>query len=184
MSLTSSKMLTLNTNLIDFTLRNTINNKDIYLLKHTKNKPVLITFICNHCPYVIHIIDQFVSIANLYLKKGFAVIAISSNEIKNYPEDSPKRMREIAMTKGFNFPYCYDDSQSVAKLYKAACTPDFYCFNKNHKLVYRGQFDSSRPSNNIPVTGKDLILSMDDILHDRVIKGNQKPSIGCNIKWR
>jgi len=177
-------MLALNTDLIDFTLCNTINNKDIHLLEYTKNKPVLITFICNHCPYVIHIIDQFVSVGNLYLKKGFAIIAISSNEIKNYPEDSPQRMKEIAMIKGFNFPYCYDDTQSVAKLYKAACTPDFYCFNKNHKLVYRGQFDSSRPSNSIPVTGKDLILAMDAILHARVIKGNQKPSIGCNIKWR
>lgn len=177
-------MLALNTGLIDFVLTDTINNKNICLSRYTKDKPTLIAFICNHCPYVKHIIDQFVSVGNIYSKKGFAVIAISSNNIKNYPEDSPDKMKELGLTQGFNFPYCYDESQLVAKLYKAACTPDFYCFNKDHKLVYRGQFDLSRPSNSIPVTGKDLKLAMDAILKNKIVDVNQKPSIGCNIKWK
>ena len=184
MSLTPSNMLKLHTKLPDFVLPDAISNNNINALNYAKNKPVMIAFICNHCPYVKHMIDQFVLIANQYQEKGFSVIVISSNDIENYPEDSPEKMRVLAHNKGFNFPYCYDEDQSVAKSFQAACTPDFYCFNKYHQLVYRGQFDGSRPSNDVAVTGIDLTSAMDAILSDEIINDKQIPSMGCNIKWK
>ena len=128
--------------------------------------------------------DQFVSVGNVYLKKGFAVIAISSNDVDIYRVDSPDKMKELGVTKGFNFPYCYDESQSVAKLYKAACTPDFSVFNGHMECVYRRQLDDSRPGNNTPVTGQDIRHVLDCILEDKAFNMVQKPSIGCNIKWK
>lgn len=185
MSLTPSNMLELYTKLPNFVLLDVSNNHKVKSLDYTKDKPVIIAFICNHCPYVKHVIDQFTLIANRYQRKGFSVVAISSNDAKSYPEDSPEKMRVLAHTKGFRFPYCYDEDQSVARLYRAACTPDFYCFDKSHRLVYRGQFDRSRPNNDVDVTGIDLISAMDSVLSNKtIISEAQMPSLGCNIKWK
>ena len=141
-------------------------------------------FICNHCPFVIHVNPTIVSLAKDYQKKGIAFIAISSNDVVNYPQDGPELMKENAQKEGYSFPYLYDESQAVAKAYDAACTPDFYLFNADSHLVYRGQLDDSRPGNGIPVTGKDLMNAMDNLLSNKGIDDKQKPSIGCNIKWK
>jgi thiol-disulfide isomerase/thioredoxin len=139
-------------------------------------------FICNHCPFVVHVLDEIISISEEYFK-DISFIAISSNDIINYPEDSPKLMKKLAIDKQFTFPYLYDENQEVAKKYDAACTPDFFLYDKNKKLVYRGQLDDSRPGNNIPVTGKDLRSAIVSLIEGKEIDKNQKPSIGCNIKW-
>ena len=139
-------------------------------------------FICNHCPFVVHVLDEIISISENYFK-DISFIAISSNDIVNYPEDSPKLMKKLAIDKQFTFPYLYDENQEVAKKYDAACTPDFFLYDKNKKLVYRGQLDDSRPGNNIPVTGKDLRSAIVSLIEGKEIDKNQKPSIGCNIKW-
>ena len=144
----------------------------------------LIMFICNHCPFVVHINKEIVNMANEFQKKGISFIAISSNDEKNYPEDSPIKMSETVIKENYTFPYLYDKTQQVAIEYDAACTPDFYIFDKNKKLVYRGQLDDSRPGNNIPVTGNDIRTVFDCILSSKKITINQKPSIGCNIKWK
>ena len=147
------------------------------------SKGTLVMFICNHCPFVKHINQQIVQIANDYHNSGIKFIAISSNDVINYPEDSPIEMKKNATKEKFNFPYLYDETQIVAKNYDAACTPDFFIFNDSNKLVYRGQLDDSRPGNNIPVTGNDIRKAFDSILSSKKIVSNQKPSIGCNIKW-
>ena len=139
-------------------------------------------FICNHCPFVVHVLDEIISISEDYFK-DISFIAISSNDIVNYPEDSPKLMKKLAIDKEFTFPYLYDENQEVAKKYDAACTPDFFLYDKNNKLVYRGQLDDSRPGKNIPVTGKDLRNAIVSLIEGKEIDKNQKPSIGCNIKW-
>jgi thiol-disulfide isomerase/thioredoxin len=141
-------------------------------------------FICNHCPYVKHINDQLVVLANEYIKKGVSFIAISSNDVANYPEDSPELMKVLAEEVGYPFPYLYDEDQSVARMYDAACTPDFYIFDSELKCAYRGQFDDSRPKNDLMVTGRDLRMALNDILEGKKVSFNQKPSIGCNIKWK
>ena len=140
-------------------------------------------FICNHCPFVIHVLDEIVSITKKY-DKEISFIAISSNDIVNYPEDSPELMIKLAQEKKFNFPYLYDQTQEVAKKYDAACTPDFFVYNSEKQLVYRGQLDDSRPGNDIPVTGYDLRKAIDSLINGEEIDKNQKPSIGCNIKWK
>ncbi|TYB74398.1 thioredoxin family protein [Bizionia saleffrena] len=144
----------------------------------------VIVFMCNHCPFVIHINKMMVAVANKYIKKGVTFIAISSNDVKNYPQDSPKLMAELAQNEQFPFPYLYDESQEVAKAYNAACTPDFYVFNNRLKATYHGQFDDSRPRNGRPVTGHDVQYALDRILSHGAPPENQKPSIGCNIKWK
>lgn len=144
----------------------------------------VVMFICNHCPFVVHVMDELVRIGNDYKNQAIGFVAISSNDVSNYPNDSPEKMAELATASGFPFPYLYDESQEVAKAYTAACTPDFSVFDADHKCVYRGQLDDSRPGNDRPVTGADLRQILDNLIADESISSNQKPSIGCNIKWK
>ena len=141
-------------------------------------------FICNHCPYVKHVAPALAELAKEYQEKGVAVVAINSNDFENYPDDSPAKMKAEIAARGYTFPYLVDESQQVAKAYHAACTPDFFLFDADRKLVYRGQLDDSRPGNNLPVTGKDLRAALDAVLAGRPVAKDQRPSIGCNIKWR
>ncbi len=150
-----------------------------------KNAPaLLVAFLCNHCPFVKHIRSEFAALARRYQKLGVAVVGISSNDVSQFPEDAPEKMAEEARTYGYDFPYLFDESQEVAKAYGAACTPDFFLFDKDRRLVYRGQMDSSRPESGIPVTGADLKAAMDALLQGRPVPPEQKPSLGCNIKWK
>ncbi len=144
----------------------------------------MIMFICNHCPYVKHVNAELVRLANDYIARGIKFVAISSNDIVNYPDDSPDKMKQTAQELKYPFPYLYDETQEVAKAFDAACTPDFYIFDKEQKLVYRGQLDDSRPSLDIPVTGKDIRTALDNILNGNAVSDFQRPSIGCNIKWK
>ena len=165
--------------LLDVKTDQIIKSEDIFGIKGT-----LIMFICNHCPFVKHINEQIVQIANDYKNSGIKLIAISSNDIINYPEDSPVEMKKIAIKEKFIFPYLFDETQIVAKSYDAACTPDFFIFNNSKKLVYRGQLDDSRPGNNIDVTGIDIRNALDSLINLKEVNPVQKPSIGCNIKWK
>ena len=182
MARTPSNMVNLGTKAPSFKLINTINDELITSETLFNKNGTIIMFICNHCPFVVHVLDEIISISENYFK-DISFIAISSNDIVNYPEDSPKLMKKLAIDKQFTFPYLYDENQEVAKKYDAACTPDFFLYDKNKKLVYRGQLDDSRPGNNIPVTGKDLRNAIVSLIEGREIDKNQKPSIGCNIKW-
>lgn len=184
MSNTPSNMLPLGTLAPSFTLVDTISHENMNLPELKGKNGTLIVFICNHCPFVIHIIEKMTQIAEDYQKKGVESIAISSNDVVNYPQDAPDPMAKFAEKFNFSFPYLYDESQQVAKAYQAACTPDFFLFDKNLGLVYRGQFDDSRPGNGIPVTGNDLQHAMDQLLDGKDISTRQKPSMGCNIKWK
>ena len=141
-------------------------------------------FICNHCPYVQHIRAGLAQLARDYAPRGVAIVAINANDVTNYPEDSPARMRAEARAAGYTFPYLYDESQAVARAYRAACTPDFFLFDQARKLVYRGQFDDSRPGNGRPVTGQDLRAALDAVLAGNPVSRQQQPSMGCNIKWK
>jgi len=177
-------MLVLGTKAPDFRLPDT-NGKNIVSLADLKNaKALLVVFLCNHCPYVKHIRAGLAQLAREYLPRGVATVGISSNDIANYPADSPAKMTEEAKAAGYVFPYLYDETQAVAKAYRAACTPDIYLFDGDQRLVYRGQFDDSRPGNNVPVTGKDLRAALEAILSGKPVAPHQKPSIGCNIKWK
>lgn len=178
-------MLALETIAPEFYLKDT-NSVDSYLSFNDikGEKGTLVMFICNKCPFVRHIIDEVVKIANDYRVQGLGVIAISSNDVVNFPQDSPELMTEFAFEKRMEFPYLYDESQEIAKAYLAACTPDFYLFDNQNKLVYRGQLDDSRPGNNIPLSGNDLRGAIDGVIYNRTINPNQKQSIGCNIKWK
>lgn len=147
-------------------------------------KPMLVAFICNHCPYVVHIQAQFVALANELVARGCAVVAISANDATGYPQDGPDKMAELASNLNFEFPYLYDESQDVAQAYDAACTPDFYLFDASHTLVYRGQFDASRPGNKVSVTGADLRAAAEAVLSGQAVSAEQVPSVGCNIKWK
>jgi peroxiredoxin len=144
----------------------------------------LVVFMCNHCPYVKHIRSRFAELAKEYQAKGVGVVGINSNDVLNYPDDRPEKMAEEIKQAGYTFPYLYDESQEVAKAYQAACTPDFYLFDRDRRLVYRGQFDDSRPGNGRPVTGADLRSALDAVLAGRPVPSNQRPSLGCNIKWK
>jgi peroxiredoxin len=183
MAKTPSTMLPLGTAAPDFKLPDT-NGKLVSLSDFKGNPASLVLFICNHCPFVKHIRDGLAQLGRDYLPRGAAIVAISSNDVANYPDDSPEKMKEEAKAAGYNFPYLYDESQSVAKAYRAACTPDIYLFDKNLKLVYRGQFDASRPGNGIPVTGKDLRAALEAVLAGTPVAADQKASLGCNIKWK
>lgn len=145
---------------------------------------LLVAFICNHCPFVKHIRKEFAEMASRYKKLGVAVVGIASNDVEQFPDDGPEKMAEEARSFGYDFPYLFDESQDVAKAYGAACTPDFFLYDKDRKLVYRGQFDDSRPDSGIPVTGKDLKAALDAVLQGNPIPAGQKPSVGCNIKWK
>jgi peroxiredoxin len=184
MARTPSNMLDLGTIAPDFNLLDTKSDafKNLNTLKG--EKATVIAFICNHCPFVVHVNSKLVKIANTYQDKGIKFIAISSNDAVNYPQDGPVNMKIHAQENQYPFVYLYDKTQEVAKAYDAACTPDFYLFDKDLKLVYRGQLDSSRPENGIPVTGEDLKYAMDCLLENKSNTKLQKPSIGCNIKWK
>lgn len=179
-----STMLELGTKAPDFTLPDTISGRRYSLKDFEGNTALLVMFICNHCPYVKKIRDGFIDYAKDYMPEGVGVVAVSSNDVNDYPEDSPEKMKEEAEKYGFPFPYLFDETQEVAKAYKAACTPDLFLFNEKLELVYRGQFDDSRPKNDKPVTGKDLRNATDLVLTGENVPGEQIPSIGCNIKWR
>ncbi len=147
-------------------------------------RALLVVFMCNHCPFVKHILKDFVKLVKYYQPKGVAVVGINSNDVESFPDDSPPLMAKVASQMGFTFPYLYDENQEVAKQYHAACTPDFFLFDKERKLVYRGQFDDSRPGNNIPITGADLRAAINAVLTATAVSKQQKPSMGCNIKWK
>jgi len=180
---TPSNMLALGTRAPDFTLPEPATGNQVSL-SDQRGKPVLVVFSCNHCPYVLHIIDAFVELANNEQRQGLGVFMISANDVTGYPQDGPQQMAEFARKHGFEFPYLYDESQQVAKAYRAACTPDFFLFDEQHRLVYRGQFDSSRPGNSEPVNGADLSAAIDAVFAGDDAPAEQIPSVGCNIKWR
>lgn len=183
MARTPSNMLALGTQAPEFSLLDTVSDQTLSLETSKGKNGTVIAFICNHCPFVIHVNPEISKMAREYQSKGIAFIAISSNDVINYPQDGPHLMKEKAKEAGYSFPYLYDETQEVAQAYDAACTPDFYLFNSELKLVYRGQLDDSRPGNGIPVTGTDLRNAMEALLNEKEINTQQKPSIGCNIKW-
>ena len=183
MVLTPSTMLPIGTPAPAFSLPDT-NGKTVSIDDYKDAPALLVMFICNHCPYVRYIRHVIASLMKEYQEKGVGIVGINSNDMETYPEDSPKMMKREAEKNGYTFPYLYDETQEVAKAYRAACTPEFYLFDKDRKLVYRGQMDNSRPGNNIPVTGKDLRAAMDAVLEGRAVPEEQKASVGCNIKWK
>lgn len=184
MARTESNMLALGTKAPDFNLIDTISKNMVSLQDVRGKKGTVIMFICNHCPFVKHVNREIIRLCNDYRVTGFGFVAISSNDIENYPQDAPDEMWRTAQKLGYPFPYLFDETQEVAKDYKAACTPDFYVFDDDLKLVYRGQLDNSRPGNGIPVNGRDLREALDNILNNSPQRKDQKPSIGCNIKWK
>ncbi len=184
MARTPSNMIPLGTIAPDFNLLDTISDRYISLQNAKGAQGTVIMFICNHCPFVVHVNEQLVAIANAYAEKDIGFIAISSNDVDVYPQDGPELMKVQANNVGYSFPYLYDETQDIAKAYDAACTPDQYVFDAELKLVYRGQLDDSRPGNGIPVTGKDLRHALNSLLEGANNTNLQKPSIGCNIKWK
>ena len=184
MALVESNMLPLGTIAPDFSLPNVVDKSLGSLSRLKGEKGTLVVFTCNHCPYVIHLLDAFVAFAKNNKERGIETIAISSNDIENYPLDHPDLMRDLAQEKQFTFAYLYDEAQTVAKAYNAACTPDFYLLNTQNELVYRGRFDASRPGNDTPITGEDLQNAINAMLKKDPIPENQYPSMGCNIKWK
>ena len=184
MAKTESNMLELGTKAPNFQLIDTVTNKNVSYAEAKGKFGTVVMFICNHCPYVKHLFNVINIVSKEYQNKGINFVAISSNDILNFPEDSPELMKETAITQNFSFPYLYDESQEIAKKYDAACTPDFYLFSNKDLLVYRGQIDESRPGNNLPSNGEDLKNAMDCLLLGTKNYKKQKPSIGCNIKWK
>ena len=183
MALTYSSMLDLQTDLIGFDLLNSLSNKNFSSDSLDVNKSSLIMFICNHCPYVIHYHEEIIRLEKDYSKK-INLVAISSNDIINYPQDSPAKMKELWETLGLSFPYLFDETQDVAKKYKAECTPEFYLFDSNKKLIYRGRMDETSPGSDKKPSGKDLRTAIDNLENNRPISNDQHPSMGCNIKWK
>ena len=184
MALTESNMLPLGTLAPAFQLIDTVDDQLKTLDQLKGEKGTLVVFMCNHCPYVVHLLDEFIALAKHNLPQGIRTVAISSNDVENYPADHPDKMKALALEKDFSFPYLFDEDQSVAKAYDAACTPDFYLLNENNSLVYRGRFDRSRPGNDAPITGEDLQQAIDLLIKNNPIPENQIPSMGCNIKWK
>ncbi|MGB0879255.1 MAG: thioredoxin family protein [Polaribacter sp.] len=168
----------------NFKLINTIDDTYVELNQHTGKNGTAIFFICNHCPFVIHVNEELIKMANEYMSKGIRFIAISSNDVDKYPQDGPIEMKKNALDLKYPFPYLYDETQKVAKMYDAACTPDLYLFDNQLNIFYHGQLDDSRPNNGIPVTGKDFRNALDSLLENKIYTDLQKPSIGCNIKWK
>jgi peroxiredoxin len=181
---TLSTMLALGTTAPPFKLRDVLSGKEISLDTFGGKSALLVMFISRHCPYVQHVKSELARVGKDYANKDLGIVAISSNDVANYPDDRPDRLKEMAQELGFAFPVCYDESQDVAKAFSAACTPDFFLFDKQRKLSYRGQMDDSRPGNGIPVTAQDLRTAIDALLASRPVPQNQRPSIGCNIKWK
>ena len=184
MAQTASTMLPLGTPAPTFDLPEPATGRTVTLTDFQNAPALLVIFMCNHCPFVKHLRQGLAQFTREYQDRGLAIVAVSANDVANYPEDSPARMVEEARVFGYPFPYLYDETQVVAKAYRAACTPDFFLFDAGRKLVYRGQFDGSRPGNNLPVTGADLRAAADAALAGQPVSSNQKPSIGCNIKWK
>ena len=180
---TASTMLPLGTKAPDFSLPN-IDGRTVSLSDFQSAPALLVIFMCNHCPYVKHVADSLASLAHEYQRRGVAVVGINSNDVSTHPADSPEQMIHEAEARGYSFPYLFDETQEVAKAYRAACTPDFYVFDKNQRLTYRGQMDASRPNSGIPVTGADLRAALDAVLAGQPVPADQKASLGCNIKWK
>lgn len=184
MAQTPSTMVALGTIAPGFNLKDTVSGKHFTFADLKGEKGTVVMFICNHCPFVLHVLEEILMIANDYRVQGIGFIAISSNDVKKYPQDGPALMGIFAFENDFNFPYLYDETQETAKAYDAACTPDFFLFDNQDRLVYRGQLDDSRPSNGIPLSGSDLRGAIDGVVYNRIINPQQKPSLGCNIKWK
>lgn len=180
----ASTALPLGTVAPNFALLDTVSDKLVCLEDVVSNKATVIMFLCNHCPYVQHILDELVRVAEEYQQQGVSFVGISSNDALNYPQDGPQQMRALAKEKGFPFPYLYDQTQQVARTYQAVCTPEFYVFDRNMRLAYHGQFDDSRPRSEEPVTGRDLRLALDTLLKGEPVSADQKPGVGCGIKWK
>jgi peroxiredoxin len=180
---TASTMLSLGTEAPDFSLPDT-GGKVVSLTDFRQSPALLVMFLCNHCPYVKHVASALASLTAEYQKKGVAVVGINANDWEAYPDDAPAKMREEVKSRGYTFPYLCDETQEVAKAYRAACTPDFFVFDRERNLVYRGQMDDSRPGSPIQVTGKDLRAALDAVLAGKPVPQSQRPSLGCNIKWR
>lgn len=168
----------------EFNLMDTVSGQSIEFEDVKGEKGTVVLFICNHCPFVIHVMDELIRIGNDYKDRGIGFVAISSNDVENYPDDSPEKMKQLAIKKAFPFPYLYDESQEVAKAYLAACTPDISVFDRSNLCVYRGQLDDSRPGNSEPVNGKNLRKVLDLLLENQPVPTDQRPSLGCNIKWK
>lgn len=181
---TPSTMLPLGEPAPEFTLVDTVSGRHFSLQDFADKRGLVVMFICNHCPFVKHVADALSAFATEYIPRGLGVVAISSNDLEKYPQDGPAAMKQEAELRGYTFPYLLDETQEVAKAYQAACTPDFYLFDAQHRLVYRGQFDDSRPDSGIPVTGRDLRQACDQLLSGQPVAMDQRPSIGCNIKWK
>ena len=184
MARTPSTMVALGTTATDFNLPDTVSGKNFSLENLKGRLATVIMFICNHCPFVKHVNPELVKLANDYKNRGIGFVAISANDVINHPDDSPALMAQVARQLKYPFPYLYDESQEVAKDYDAACTPDFFIYDKALRLVYRGQLDDSRPGNEIALTGKDIRNALDCIINDQPVPEEQRPSIGCNIKWK
>ncbi|HSQ23994.1 MAG TPA: thioredoxin family protein [Pyrinomonadaceae bacterium] len=184
MARTLSTMLDLGTSAPDFTLPDTVSGKTMALRDFANSKALLVMFICRHCPFVKHVEKELARLGRDYANKDVGIVAISANDATEFSEDAPQSLKEMAEQLGFAFPFLYDESQSVAKAYSAACTPDFFLFDRSRKLAYRGQLDDSRPESGVPVTGKDLRAALDAVLNDRAVNPDQRASIGCNIKWK
>ena len=184
MALTTSTMLSLGTKAPDFQLLDVVSGKIISLSTFAPQQALLVMFICKHCPFVKHIQQELAKLGKDYVNREIGIVAISANDVSNYPDDAPEHLKEMATELTLQFPICYDESQEIAKAYTAACTPDFFLFDTERCLVYRGQLDDSRPSNGKPVTGEDLRTAMDMVLFGQPVNSEQKPSIGCNIKWK
>ena len=181
---TASTMLALGTAAPEFQLPDVVSGKTISLDTYKDSQALLVMFICQHCPFVKHVQNELSKIGRDYSQQPLGIVAISANDVANYPDDSPEKLEQMAKELNFNFPICYDESQEVSKAYTAACTPDFFLFDAEGKLAYRGQLDDSRPSTDIPVTGRDLRKAIDLVLQGKTVDFTQKPSIGCNIKWK
>lgn len=184
MALTTSTMLPLGTNAPDFHLPDVVSGNTISLSTFAGKQALLVMFICRHCPFVKHIKDEMARLGKDYINRNVGIVGISANDAKNYPDDAPEQLKAMAEKLELSFPICYDESQETAKAYTAACTPDFFLFDGQQQLVYRGQLDDSRPSNGKPVTGTDLRAAIEAILTGQLVNAQQQPSVGCNIKWK
>lgn len=182
MALTASTMLPIGTEAFNFALPDVANGQQITIEAFQERTALLIIFLSRHCPYVQHVKGELAKLGRDFVSRSVGIVAICSNDAAHYPEDSPAKLEEMA--REFNFPLCHDESQAVAKSYRAACTPDFFLFDQNRKLVYRGQLDDSRPGNDVPVTGRDLRAAVEAVLEGKPVSADQRPSLGCNIKWK
>jgi peroxiredoxin len=184
MALTPSTMLPLGTRAPDFQLPNVVTDELVSLGTFSHSKALLVMFICQHCPFVQHIKSELIKLGKDYKNKGLGIVSISSNDIEHYPKDAPEALKAMALEMKLAYPLCFDETQTIAKAYEASCTPDFYLFDQDRYLVYRGQLDDSRPGNSVPVTGKDLRAAIKAVLAGKPVSELQRPSIGCNIKWK